>query len=312
MPAPKNLTLIILLALAFSCKKKPRPLYVTTLGVAEIEDITALSGGLITGEGVTAKGVCWGTEPSPELSTGITNEGVGSDSYQSRLTGLSPLKTYYVWAYAANESGVTYADPVKFTSAALVTGSVFDIDNNNYPTVRIGSKQWMQKNLQVTRYRNGDPIALLPSDNSWTQTQSGAYCVQPNLVISYYGGLYNWFAVNDARNIAPVGWHVATQADWDDLLNTLGGTGAAAPKMRIVTPQYWPTTSSNTNESGFTALPAGYRVNGSFSSGGTATSFWTNTSAPSSLSWAYTMNGTSLNSGSYSRSDGRSVRCVKD
>jgi len=308
----RNLTLIILVSIVIACKKKPRPVYVTTLEVTEIKDITARSGGLITGEGITEKGICWGTEADPERSIGKTNEGGGSDGFQSLLTGLEPLKNYYVWAYATNESGSTYGDPVSFISAKAETGFVFDIDNNIYQTVKIGTKQWMQNSLQVKHYRNGDPITLIQDDNNWAQTQSGAYCVQPNLVMSYYGGLYNWYAINDSRNIAPIGWHVATQEEWDELITHLGGTVAAGPKLRILTPQYWPVNSSNTNESGFTALPSGFRVNGSFSSAGNAASFWTGTSAPSGFSWAYSLTNVSLYSGTYSRADGRSVRCVKD
>jgi uncharacterized protein (TIGR02145 family) len=135
-----------------------------------------------------------------------------------------------VWAYAITESGLTFGDPAAFSSAAVVSGHVFDIDNNNYSTRGIGTKHWMQTNPRVNCHRKGDPIELLQPDIMLAQALSGAYCVQPNFVLCYYCGLYNWLAVNDLSNIAPFGCHVTTQEDWEDMIAHPGGFDDAAPK----------------------------------------------------------------------------------
>ena len=86
-------------------------------------------------------------------------------------------------------------------------GTVTDIDGNSYKTVKINDQWWMAENLKTTKYRNGDPILNVTNDTEWMNLTTGAYCDYDNNVtnVNTYGRLYNWYAVNDSRNIAPTG-----------------------------------------------------------------------------------------------------------
>ena len=118
-------------------------------------------------------------------------------------------------AYATNKAGTGYGDVVSFTTNRG-SGTVIDVDGNVYDTVVIGTQVWLAQNLKVTHYRNGDPIDSLDDNTEWCNTTSGAYCNynnDPNNAPAY-GRLYNWYATSDSREIAPEGWHVATDAEW--------------------------------------------------------------------------------------------------
>ena len=152
--------------------------------------------------------------------------------------------------------------------------SVTDVDGNIYPTVTIGSQTWMAKNLEVTHYRNGDIIPNITNQTSWDNTSLGAWCdYEHNSAYGdIYGHLYNWYTVNDPRNVAPNGWHVATRADYQLLVTYLGGTigqedSVAGGHMKEAGLLHWvsPNTGAS-NSSGFTALPAGWlEFNGFYS-----------------------------------------------
>jgi len=103
--------------------------------------------------------------------------------------------------------------------------TVMDRDSNVYNTVKIGNNVWMAVNLKVTHYRNGDSIANVKDSAAWMGLKTGAWCQYNNNADNgaKYGKLYNYFAVSDKRNIAPKGWHVATDADWTSLVNYLAG-----------------------------------------------------------------------------------------
>ena len=105
------------------------------------------------------------------------------------------------------------------------TGTVTDIDGNTYVTVKIGEQWWMAENLKVTHYRNGDSIPNITADIQWAALDTGAWCSYDNNPdnVNHYGRLYNWYAVTDSRNIAPAGWHVATNDEWIALITILGG-----------------------------------------------------------------------------------------
>ena len=102
----------------------------------------------------------------------------------------------------------------------LETDTVTDINGNLYETVKIGNQWWMTQNLKVTKYRNGETISQASTANNW-KSANAAYCVYNNSAAAP-GLLYNWYAVNDPRNIAPEGWHVPTDEDWAVLEQTLG------------------------------------------------------------------------------------------
>lgn len=114
------------------------------------------------------------------------------------------------------------------------TNQVTDIDGNIYPTVTIGNKVWMGANLRVTRYRNGDAISLVTDSTAWRKNLTGGYCYYNNDTTQTitYGLLYNWYAINDKRNIAPEGWHIATDEEIKALINELEKEPAHANKLK--------------------------------------------------------------------------------
>lgn len=210
--------------------------------------------------------------------------------------------------------------------------TITDIDGNIYTSVIIGEQEWMVENLKVIHYRNGDLIPNVTDDSEWHDLTAGAYCNYDNDVTNAdtYGRLYNWFAVNDNRNIAPVGWHIPSDDEWKTLEMFLGMSGVSANlggyrgtdeggKLKETGNTHWniPNTGA-TNESGFTALPAGLREQaGIFHHIGNIACFWTS-SEDTSISnyWAYKRQVNYLNSYVQRSSQGKqwshSVRCVRN
>ncbi len=208
--------------------------------------------------------------------------------------------------------------------------TVTDIDGNVYCTVVIGNQTWMVEDLKVTKYRNGDPIANIADNTSWKNLTTGAYCNYSNDV--NLGRLYNWHAVNDIRNIAPVGWHIPSYYEVVTLITYLGGVydqslstaptyTLAGGKMKEAGTTHWNSPNGDaTNSSGFTGLPGGWRTwDGKYQNRGVMAFYWTSTlHSPYSNSTTYPMNYW-LNSGDgnitiywHDRTFGLSIRCVKD
>lgn len=214
-------------------------------------------------------------------------------------------------------------------SDAIETGTVTDIDGNVYQTVKIGSQWWMAENLKVTRYRNGDAIHKVINSSTWDSLGSGAYCSYNNddLNVSTYGLLYNWYAVDDSRNMAPVGWHVPTDAELKEMEIYLGmgqsdadrtgfwrGTDEGL-KLKETGTTYWNSPNNATNESGFSALSSGLRsYSGTFYNMGYTASYWSSTPSSSSRAWFRSLNNSLPGVFRYQRDkrNGYSVRCVKN
>jgi uncharacterized protein (TIGR02145 family) len=147
--------------------------------------------------------------------------------------------------------------------------------NNNYKTVKIGEQTWMTKNLNVDHYRNGDPIPEVKDPVKWKNLTTGAWCYYNNDPENggRYGKLYNWYAVDDPRGLAPEGWHISTQPEFQTLLVTVNKDGNALKALGQGSGD-----GAGTNTSGFSALLAGYRhTNGYFYYLGYGTYFWSST-----------------------------------
>ncbi len=153
---------------------------------------------------------------------------------------------------------ITTVDSVTFHKNYPIT----DIDGNIYHAITIGTQTWMVENLKTTKYRDGSSIPNVTDGNTWTGLTSGAYCDYNNLSSnsSVYGRLYNWYTVKDSRNVAPLGWHVPTDAEWTILSDYLGGLDISGGKIKEIGTSHWnsPNTGA-TNQSGFSALPGGNR-----------------------------------------------------
>ena len=209
---------------------------------------------------------------------------------------------------------------VSFITATTLCLIAFSSKSQTVDAVKIGTKVWMSKNLNVSTFRNGDPIQEIVSDEEWAKAAVKgipAWCYygyNPANGIKY-GKLYNWYAVNDPRGLGPEGWHVPSNAEWKMLEDYLGGSSVASGKMKERGKTHWkkPNTSA-TNESGFSALPGGYcAADGYYDGMGSDAYFWSSTAGSESdaigrhlyydnsrIAWWFS-----------TKRSGFSVRCVK-
>ncbi len=209
--------------------------------------------------------------------------------------------------------GLSAANP-----PALYTmgGGVTDIDGNFYPSIIINGQEWMQKNLSVSKYRNGDNILTGLNNTNWNSTTSGAYSIynDDSANNTVYGKLYNWYALTDSRGLCPTGWHVPSDNEWSTLETSLGGDSSVGGKMKSTSGWNSPNVGAN-NISLFTGLPGGYR----FSSGitnnvGNIGDWWSSTAYDSNDGWYRELHFqySEVFRSSASKKYGFSVRCVKD
>jgi len=212
-------------------------------------------------------------------------------------------------------------------------GIVTDFDGNEYHTVKIGNQWWMVENLRVTHYRNGTAIPYEPRDQYWAGASTGVYCYYDANIdnISEYGLLYNFHAVDNANQIAPEGWHVASNDEWKELEMYLGMSQEQADltlwrgtdeggRLKETDTTHWDSPNTGaTNETGFTAIPGGYRESnfGNYNGIGRGAYFWTSTGTTGSNS-TYALVRLLINDKAQIsrmgllRKYGLSVRCVKD
>jgi uncharacterized protein (TIGR02145 family) len=245
---------------------------------------------------------------------------------------LEEIKVRWKKAALENCTGVpcTTTGPGTGGSFTCGTSTVADIDGNTYNTVLIGTQCWTKSNLKVSKYNDGTAIPLDASGGStgfgagetWSTRTAGAYCILDNepstgTNASNLGFLYNWDAATDPKKICPAGWHVPSEEEWKILISYLGGSGIAGGKMKSTIGWNAPNTGA-TNESGFSALPGGYRfTDGSFYDIRDHAFFWSATEIDYNLAWyrdLYNFNG-EVNRFIYiyySKSVGASVRCIRD
>lgn len=180
--------------------------------------------------------------------------------------------------------------------------------------VKIGTQIWMKKDLATSTYRNGDKIPYIKNPSQWANLTTGAWCYYNNDPRN--GKLYNWYAVNDARGLAPAGWHVPSDVEWTTLTMYLGGITVAGGKMKETGTAHWQAPNADaTNSSGFTALPGGTRYYlGSFFDAGGYGYWWSSTEAASNAAYYRYLTyfyGT-ISAGTDYKTNGFSVRCLKD
>jgi hypothetical protein len=197
----------------------------TTTAASSITDISAVSGGNITNDGgslITQRGICYSTSPSPTTANTSIISGSGTGSFTSNLTSLTASTTYYVRAYATNSAGTAYGNELSFTTTAggggIVTnpGAGVTFNGYTYSSIVLGNGQeWMAENLRTTTYANGDPIPNVTDNTQWQNLTTGAWAHYNNdsQYENPYGKLYNWYAVDDSRNVCPTGWHVPSDAE---------------------------------------------------------------------------------------------------
>ena len=195
-----------------------------------------------------------------------------------------------------------------------------DQDGNIYKTVTIGTQTWMAENLRTTTYNDGTAIPNVTDKDSWASS-TGAYCNYNNTygtdTIATYGRLYNWYAVKTGK-LAPKGWHVPTNAEWTTLTTYLGGESFSGGKLKETGTTHWIGPSLNTgatNETGFTALPGGYRNgHGTFDGIRGFGLWWSATEYSAESAWYRLIecNYSKVTGAGYYKEAGFSVRCVRN
>ena len=199
------------------------------------------------------------------------------------------------------------------TSTEKVEGGTESTESG--AVVTIGTQAWTTKNLDVTTYRNGDVIPQVQDQNAWSNLRTGAWCYYANDASNgtKYGKLYNWYAVNDRRGLAPKGFHIPSDAEWTVLTDYLGGTAAAGTKMKSSTG--WDSNGNGTNSSGFAGFPGGYRSDdGTFGSIGGGGVWWSATENKSHDAWyrALDYGNGYVARNYYDKQYAFSVRCLGD
>jgi uncharacterized protein (TIGR02145 family) len=193
------------------------------------------------------------------------------------------------------------------------------------PSVRIGSQVWMTENLDVAHFKNGDPIQEIRSDKEWLEMGNlgmPAYCYyeNDNGNFQHYGKLYNWFAVSDPRGLAPEGWGIPSEKDWEQISIFLSSSFGQIIKMvngagrKMKSSSGWRGNGNGTNESGFSGLPGGFRDGkGAFSNEGYFGYWWSETAVNKRVSRKLSLDffGSRSNRGSLTKNYGLSVRCIK-
>ncbi|MBN1198383.1 MAG: hypothetical protein JXA23_03450 [Bacteroidales bacterium] len=335
-----SLLIIVLLLFAAGCEKEDNsnetggniPVLITK-EVTNITQSSATCGGNITSDGgftVTERGVVYNTHVNPTIADPKTVDGKGAGSFTSDLQNLLAETDYYVRAYATNSQGTAYGSTMCFTTTGGGPHATFtdNRDGSVYKTITIGNQTWMAENLRYL------PAVAGPGTSSETQPYyyvygyNGTDVATAKGTINYaaYGVLYNWPAAmngssgssanpSDVQGICPDGWHLPSDAEWTVLTDFLGGEDVAGGKMKDNSELYWISPNVGaTNESGFTALPGGYRYSdGQFHHVGYYGTWWSTTTGYSGVFDRYLMHDQAVIYWSESGKDnGWSIRCVKD
>lgn len=190
-----------------------------------------------------------------------------------------------------------------------------DGDNNIYPAIKIGPLYWMAKNLKTRKYNSGVGLNFINSQLNWNAltATSESYCYYNDIAdnADIYGALYTY---NAAATVAPEGWRLPTEAEFNELAKYLGGLDIAGAKMKAMGTKYWTTpNTSATNASGFNALASGYRTSTGFSQSGTAAAYWTSTKVDQANAYNALLlyNNASIKINNQNKlNDGLSIRCV--
>ena len=278
----------------------------------------------------------------PTYNDSHTDEGSDEGMFCSTLTGLAPSTTYFVREYALSSTDTVYSGAFTFTTLASPnvndgqpcqgTPTLTDIDGNVYNTVQIGQQCWMKENLRTTKYPNNTPIM---HGNSYSTTDS--YWYYPNNSSSNkptYGLLYTWPAVMNGAStsntnpsgvpgICPDGWHIPSDAEWNQLLDYAQGiwawqcTGGSSGKS-LASTIGWENSDNAcalgnhpeiNNASGFGATPSGEYYSGGFSSFGRISEYWTSSSLQHNVGFQYNQHFVILHTSGGNLGRAYSVRC---
>ncbi len=191
-------------------------------------------------------------------------------------------------------------------------------DTLTFNEVKIGKQIWMQRNLNLSVFRNGDTIFHAKTKSEWdyaikNKIPAWSYYENKEENGIKYGKLYNWYAVSDSRCLAPKGWEIPSKKDWEQFINYFGGWDIDSYK--IMSKNFW----NGTNDKGFNAVAGGGRFyNGRFNSINEIAFFWSSTSNPQKIdniieaAFCFMLSGSLTIFTSFSKNYGLSVRCIKE
>jgi uncharacterized protein (TIGR02145 family) len=294
----------------------------------------------VQGKGVsyTTKAICQSVSTAiPEISI-ISKEQVISNKPQKSKSAVTSMlyssgDQLLYKGKSGNYCTIVTDKPTESKTTNFEFVECKDADNNYYAVVKIGSQTWMAENLKTTRFQNNELITNV-TNNTWSSLTTAAWCNYNN-DISYdekHGKLYNWFAVDDNRNIAPIGgWHVPSNYEWSVLEGYLYANGfnfddsnTLKIAKSIASTTDWASSDeigsagfnlNQNNSSGFSALPSGARshLDGSFHSINTFGYWWTTNLYASTYPYYRILSNYILypHQDHYNKKLGHSVRCVK-
>jgi len=265
------------------------------------------------------RGLCWTIESrDPTINDSkIVDDIKGTGYFSYVISGLSPSTAYYIRAYGINEAGVGYS-----STRAIRTydGTTIDSEGKVYYTTRIGNQEWMETNLNTTKFNNGD---LIPTTDPVTLDIRGF--TDPLFQWLYdrsvgsiedYGRLYTWHVATDTRGICPVGWHVPTISDWTDLMNFYGGENIVSDFFISGYNYSWDSHwLYGGGFPGFNESRAGYRSDeGYFNQRHSSGRHWSTTEYSSRESYAIVIGtwGEQVNISTFNKNFGLTIRCLKN
>ncbi|MFZ9743091.1 MAG: FISUMP domain-containing protein [Chitinophagaceae bacterium] len=274
----------------------------------------------------------YGLDPIPKNKITYFDEFEDSKKFkelQFKKNGSLSFITFFVSTVLLGFVTIQYYNSDKLSSHDIPIFGLFSklfvkSDNvelvpDSFETCTIGDMIWMSRNLRVDTFVNGDVIPEAKTKNEWVRAAkdgnpSWCYYENDSRNDSLYGKLYNWYAVNDPRGLAPSGWRIATNRDWERAANYLGGVNQAGKMMKNNIG--WKFDDNSNNLSTFKATPGGYRKanDGAFIRLGMYGYWWTadSKSKKNAVNRGMEYNKNLLNEGSYSKGGGFSVRCLKD
>ena len=267
--------------------------------------------------------VCPGSSPITTTTTSTSSTTTSTSSTTTTTTSSSTSTTTSTTTIVPTTTTTTTVAPTT-TTTTTIAACVDCIPSD----VTIGTQTWSKCNLNVDTYLNGDPIPEVTDPSAWVGLTTGAWCYYSNDSANEptYGKLYNWFAVNDPRGLAPAGYHIPTNDELITLINYIdpaSSGGATVPNnaggpLKEVQFCHWdaPNTAA-TNSSGFTGLPGGFRetlsgVFGGINEGGT---WWSSTDeivGPDAFAFSLYNNQTWAYRNDWNQNHGYSVRLIKD
>jgi uncharacterized protein (TIGR02145 family) len=281
-------------------------------------DTATIYGRYVSSGGLsTAWGLCYNTSgaPTKEENTFTTTD----STFSLALTGLEKTTTYYVRAWGTNSLGTGYGETMEFKTTDE-TGYFTDFrDDHQYRWVKIGDQVWMAENLAYLPFVS-DPLNNPTVDSSiWVYGYTGMDVEGAKQTDNYktYGALYSWKMAN---KYCPTGWHLPDTTAWNELISFLGGEEVAGGKMKERGTSHWYSPNDGaTNESGFSALPAGafWPGNGGGIDMHSLAVFWHagSLALDSEYNTDYQLSKSRTKialTGNHKKAAGFSVRCVKD